>query len=198
MEALARGRPWPGGGPGRGGGAARPAGPLQAPHAQGQGPEGAGPGVMASFKLHLLRLAREGQVEVPGVPGLRAYTLRERVERPGPAFYLLLEGSSWWTCPRAGTCTCAAGRRPGSRSRTGFFRWSGRCFWSWARPHQIDRPPGAVDAHHLVLPDAPVPVAHAAADHHLGPFGGEVHLLARPRGKGGVGDLPGGRGACGP
>ena len=47
---------------------------------------------MASFKLHLLRLAREGQVEVPGVPGLRAYTLRERVERPGPAFYLLLEG----------------------------------------------------------------------------------------------------------
>ena len=44
---------------------------------------------MASFKLHLLRLAREGQVEVPGVPGLRAYTLRERVERPGPAFYLM-------------------------------------------------------------------------------------------------------------
>ena len=40
---------------------------------------------MASFKLHLLRLARAGQ-------GVRAYTLRGRVERPGPAFCLLLEG----------------------------------------------------------------------------------------------------------
>lgn len=46
---------------------------------------------MESFKLHLLRLAREGRVEVPGLP-LRAYTLREGEERAQGAFYLLLEG----------------------------------------------------------------------------------------------------------
>ncbi|TFU16530.1 hypothetical protein [Thermus tengchongensis] len=46
---------------------------------------------MESFKLHLLRLARQGPVEVPGVPA-RAYTLLEPVEREGSGFYLLLEG----------------------------------------------------------------------------------------------------------
>lgn len=47
---------------------------------------------MESFKLHLLRLAREGRVEVPGLP-VRAYALEGEVERPGEAvFYLLLEG----------------------------------------------------------------------------------------------------------
>lgn len=44
-----------------------------------------------SYKLHLLRLAREGRVEVPGLP-LRAYALKEGEERFQKAFYLLLEG----------------------------------------------------------------------------------------------------------
>ncbi|WP_135257089.1 hypothetical protein [Thermus caldilimi] len=46
---------------------------------------------MESFKLHLLRLAREGRVEVPGVP-VRGYTLVGEEERQGMAFYLVLEG----------------------------------------------------------------------------------------------------------
>jgi len=46
---------------------------------------------MASLKLHLLRLAREGQVEVPGLP-LKAYTLKAPEEREESAFYLILEG----------------------------------------------------------------------------------------------------------
>ncbi|WP_040684426.1 hypothetical protein [Thermus aquaticus] len=44
-----------------------------------------------SVKLHLLRLAREGKVEVPGLP-LRAYTLKGPEEGREGAFYLLLEG----------------------------------------------------------------------------------------------------------
>ena len=46
---------------------------------------------MESFKLHLLRLAREGRVEVPGVP-VRGYTLVGEEEREDMAFYLVLEG----------------------------------------------------------------------------------------------------------
>lgn len=46
---------------------------------------------MESFKLHLLRLAREEKVEVPGVP-VRGYTLVEKEEREDMAFYLVLEG----------------------------------------------------------------------------------------------------------
>ncbi|WP_114314127.1 hypothetical protein [Thermus caldifontis] len=50
---------------------------------------------MESFKLHLLRLAREGRVEVPGLP-VRAYTLAieasQGEERQGQGFYLVLEG----------------------------------------------------------------------------------------------------------
>ncbi|GGM98341.1 hypothetical protein GCM10007092_10210 [Thermus composti] len=46
---------------------------------------------MESLKLHLLRLARRGPVEVPGLP-LRAYPLLAPEERPPKAFYLLLEG----------------------------------------------------------------------------------------------------------
>ncbi|MFX8106500.1 hypothetical protein ABTK92_19335, partial [Acinetobacter baumannii] len=46
---------------------------------------------MESFKLHLLRLAREGKVEVPGVP-VRGYTLVGEEERQDMAFYLVLEG----------------------------------------------------------------------------------------------------------
>ncbi|WP_018111525.1 hypothetical protein [Thermus igniterrae] len=47
---------------------------------------------MESFKLHLLRLAREGRVEVPGLP-VQAYALEGESERAGEAvFYLLLEG----------------------------------------------------------------------------------------------------------
>ncbi|GAA5337188.1 hypothetical protein [Thermus antranikianii] len=46
---------------------------------------------MESFKLHLLRLAREGKVEVPGVP-VRGYTLVGEEERQDRAFYLVLEG----------------------------------------------------------------------------------------------------------
>ncbi|QWK22472.1 hypothetical protein [Thermus antranikianii] len=46
---------------------------------------------MESFKLHLLRLAREGKVEVPGVP-VRGYTLVGEEEREDMAFYLVLEG----------------------------------------------------------------------------------------------------------
>ncbi|GBD40352.1 hypothetical protein HRbin38_00207 [bacterium HR38] len=46
---------------------------------------------MESFKLHLLRLAREGRVEVPGVP-VRGYTLVGEEERQDMAFYLVLEG----------------------------------------------------------------------------------------------------------
>ncbi len=47
---------------------------------------------MESFKLHLLRLARQGPLEVPGLP-LRAYPLEAPEERPGlPRLYLLLEG----------------------------------------------------------------------------------------------------------
>lgn len=46
---------------------------------------------MGSFKLHLLRLAREGKVEVPGVP-VRAYPLDREEGREGKGFYLVLEG----------------------------------------------------------------------------------------------------------
>ncbi|WP_022798376.1 hypothetical protein [Thermus islandicus] len=46
---------------------------------------------MESYKLHLLRLAREGVVEVPGVP-LRAYALTAPEGPREGAFYLLLEG----------------------------------------------------------------------------------------------------------
>ncbi|MCS6868240.1 MAG: hypothetical protein NZ846_06700 [Thermus sp.] len=47
---------------------------------------------MESFKLHLLRLAREGVVEVPGLP-VRAYALREEEARSGQGvFYVVLEG----------------------------------------------------------------------------------------------------------
>ncbi len=43
------------------------------------------------YKLHLLRLAREGEVGWPGLP-LKAYPLEARAERDGGAFYLVLEG----------------------------------------------------------------------------------------------------------
>lgn len=44
------------------------------------------------YKLHLLRLARFGEVRWPDLP-LRAYPLEAREERPwGGVFYLLLEG----------------------------------------------------------------------------------------------------------
>lgn len=47
---------------------------------------------MESFKLHLLRLAKQGPLEVPGLP-LRAYPLGAPEERPGLSrLYLLLEG----------------------------------------------------------------------------------------------------------
>ncbi|WP_038058399.1 hypothetical protein [Thermus amyloliquefaciens] len=49
---------------------------------------------MESYKLHLLRLAREGRVEVPGLP-VRAYSLAleaSQEERQGQGFYLVLEG----------------------------------------------------------------------------------------------------------
>lgn len=46
---------------------------------------------MESFKLHLLRLAREGKVEVPGM-AVRAYSLTREEERGEGGFYLVLEG----------------------------------------------------------------------------------------------------------
>lgn len=46
---------------------------------------------MQSFKLHLLRLAREGRVEVPGL-AVRAYLLTQEEGREGAGFYLVLEG----------------------------------------------------------------------------------------------------------
>ncbi|WP_243028410.1 hypothetical protein [Thermus albus] len=46
---------------------------------------------MESFKVHFLRLAREGRVEVPGVP-VQGYPLTQEEGREKGGFYLVLEG----------------------------------------------------------------------------------------------------------